>query len=245
MPFTVSDPAIVLPLAYLPNKWFSLSGLIIGSLAPDFEYFLRMKIAGHHSHTVAGLFWFDLPISILLAFVYHTIVRHNLLNNLPTFLRSRLIVFDSFTWNAYFVRNWPVVLISVLIGAASHLFRDSFTHESGYFVHAFPALETIRLNGIPLHKVLQHGSTLTGVLVLFLVILKLSADHKTPKEINLNYWMIVAGIMLLATGIRLMFPFHGIGTIVVTLLSAGMIGLILAPAILRVIALKPFPGEIE
>ncbi|WP_240482010.1 DUF4184 family protein [Flavobacterium psychrophilum] len=39
MPFTFSHPAIILPLRYLPRQWFSLTGLIIGSLTPDFEYF--------------------------------------------------------------------------------------------------------------------------------------------------------------------------------------------------------------
>ena len=39
MPFTFSYPAIVLPLTYLPRRWFSLTGLIIGSLTPDFEDF--------------------------------------------------------------------------------------------------------------------------------------------------------------------------------------------------------------
>lgn len=44
MSFTFSHPAIVSPLNYFPNKWFSLTGLVIGSLTPDFEYFLRMRI---------------------------------------------------------------------------------------------------------------------------------------------------------------------------------------------------------
>jgi hypothetical protein len=55
MPFTFSHPAIILPLAYLPKKWYSMTGLVIGSLVPDFEYFLRMSMAGYHSHTIAGL----------------------------------------------------------------------------------------------------------------------------------------------------------------------------------------------
>ena len=41
MPFTFSHPAAVLPLRLLPRHWFSLTGLVIGSMVPDFEYFLR------------------------------------------------------------------------------------------------------------------------------------------------------------------------------------------------------------
>ena len=54
MPFTFSHPAIVLPLKYLPKKWFSFTGLIIGSMTPDFEYFLRMKVKSDYSHTLNG-----------------------------------------------------------------------------------------------------------------------------------------------------------------------------------------------
>lgn len=52
MPFTFSHPSIVLPLTYLPKKWISLTGIVIGSLTPDFEYFLRMKIQSTYSHTI-------------------------------------------------------------------------------------------------------------------------------------------------------------------------------------------------
>ncbi len=51
MPFTFSHPAIILPLKYLPQNWFSLTGLIIGSLTRDFEYFIRMKVRSNYSHT--------------------------------------------------------------------------------------------------------------------------------------------------------------------------------------------------
>ena len=57
MPFTFSHPALILPLKYFPNKWFSLTGLVIGSLTPDFEYFLRMRIKSVYSHTLEGIFW--------------------------------------------------------------------------------------------------------------------------------------------------------------------------------------------
>ncbi len=94
MPFTFSHPAIVLPLNYLPKKWFSLTGLVIGSLTPDFEYFIRMKIKSEYSHTLEGLFWFDLPLGVLLAFIFHNIVRNNFYNNLPLFFKSRFSVLN-------------------------------------------------------------------------------------------------------------------------------------------------------
>ena len=140
MPFTFSHPAIVLPLAYLPSRWVSLTGLVIESLTPDFEYFLRMKIQSNYSHTLGGLFWFDLPLGILLAFIFHNIVRSPLIDNLPDFLKERFLIFDRFHWNQYFKKNYLVVVISILIGAASHVLWDGFTHHGGYFVEKLPVL---------------------------------------------------------------------------------------------------------
>lgn len=75
MPFTFSHPAIVLPITRLPNRFVSATGLIIGSLTPDFEYFLRLNLHSAYSHTIAGVFWFDLPLGIILAFLFHLIVK--------------------------------------------------------------------------------------------------------------------------------------------------------------------------
>tara|TARA_R110002020_G_scaffold97708_5_gene233175 strand:+ start:4304 stop:5035 length:732 start_codon:yes stop_codon:yes gene_type:complete len=165
MPFTFAHPAIILPLAHLPRKWFSLTGLVIGSLTPDFEYFLRMAIKSDHSHTVGGLLWFDLPLGLAISFIFHNLVRDRLFDNLPRFLKSRFGAFTEFDWNGYFKKNWMVVIISILLGAISHIFWDGFTHDHGYFVGLIPTLSnTVGLFGghTPIFKILQHASTLVG-----------------------------------------------------------------------------------
>ncbi|MFP5043018.1 DUF4184 family protein, partial [Parasediminibacterium sp. JCM 36343] len=117
MPFTFSHPAIVLPLTKCSRRHMSLTGLIIGSMTPDFEYFFRMKIQSTFSHTIGGLFYFDLPVGILLSFVFHNLIRDSLYDNLPKVFKSRLEVFKSFKWNEYFKQHYFVVIISVLVGA--------------------------------------------------------------------------------------------------------------------------------
>ncbi|WP_434297574.1 DUF4184 family protein [Clostridium sporogenes] len=42
MPFTFSHPAIVLHLEKKWNKYFSFTALILGSMSPDFEYFIYL-----------------------------------------------------------------------------------------------------------------------------------------------------------------------------------------------------------
>lgn len=238
MPFTFSHPAIVLPLTYLPKRWFSLTGLVIGSLAPDFEYFLRMRVKSDYSHTLDGLFWFDLPLGILLTFIFHNIVRGSLFDNLPDFLKSRFSAFRRFDWNGHFKKNWLTVTISILIGAASHVFWDGFTHFHGYFAETIPTLtNNIDFLGkqIPILKILQHSSTLTGGLVIAFAIYKMPADKAEEGNINGKYWTILAVLTLAIILVRFLsgLDLKQYGNVIVTAISAGLLGLILMPILLN------------
>src|SRR5687768_5125244 len=120
-----------------------MTGLVIGSMAPDFEYFIRMRVKSIYSHSFIGLFWFDLPVTILFAFVFHNVVRNVLTSNLPTFLVSRLTIYNAFDWRAYFKRHYVIVIISALIGSFSHIAWDSFTHEDGFVVKRIAYLSSV------------------------------------------------------------------------------------------------------
>lgn len=238
MPFTFSHPAIVLPLAYLPSKWISLTGLIIGSLAPDFEYFLRMKIKSDYSHSLVGMFWFDIPLGLILAFLYHNIVRNSLINNLPTPLKSRFITFKELDWNSYFFKNWLIVSISILIGTSSHIFWDSFTHEHGFFVKYLElSKQYIDLIGmkIPLFKILQHLSTFIGALVIVFSVYKLPKNKVLNNETNVKYWLLVFGISLTIILIKTYFNSTSLqaGNLIVTVIPSIVVSLIIAPFLLK------------
>jgi hypothetical protein len=238
MPFTFSHPAVVLPLTYLPRQWVSLTGLVIGSLTPDFEYFLRMRIKSDYSHSIGGLFWFDLPLGILLAFIFYNIVRDSLLDNLPTFLKSRFSILRQLEWNTYFKKNWLVVIISMLIGASSHILWDSFTHEHGYFVGIIPLL-TNKINfwggQISILKILQHLSTLIGGLIIIFVIYKLPTDKVIKDSINLKYWVVFTGLTLTIIAVRLLsgLELKEYGNLMATGISAGFISLILTSCLIK------------
>ncbi|MEM9986728.1 MAG: DUF4184 family protein, partial [Bacteroidota bacterium] len=225
-------------LAYLPRKWVSLTGLIIGSLSPDFEYFFRMRIKSDYSHTLDGLFWFDLPLGLCLAFIFHNIVRDSLFHNLPTFFRSRFWAFGQFSWNDYFRRKWFVVVISILIGAASHIFWDGFTHSQGYFVEKIPVLNrsvNIWDTQIPILKILQHLSTLIGGSVIMLSIYKLPVQKDVEEDTNKKYWSIVGLLMLTIVVLRFLsgLEWQQFGNVIVTVIAAGLLSVTLTPLILN------------
>lgn len=238
MPFTFSHPAIILPLSYLPKRWISLTALIVGSMTPDFEYFLRMKVQSIYSHTIPGIFWFDLPLGIIITFVFHTMVRNALFLNLPKQIKTRLLTYQTFDWTNYFRYNWFVVIISLLIGIASHLFWDGFTHDHGHFVEIIPSLKN-KVNlfnlQIPIFKILQHSSSLVGALLIVLAIRKLPVSRIENAQINYKYWQILTIIALIIILFRFLtgLEYYEYGAVIITSISATFIGLIFTPILIN------------
>jgi hypothetical protein len=233
MPFTFSHPAAILPLAFLPKRWISMTGLVAGSLAPDFEYFLRMKVYSTYSHTWAGLFWFDLPLALLLAFLFHLVVRNSLIDSSPGFLFKRLHIFKNFHWTKYFKANLLVVIVSILLGITTHLLWDGFTHKDGQFVMAIEGLrKTFVIGGytIPGYKLVQHISSLVGGVLVIYALLKFPEikPFETQKP-GFRFWFLVSSITLLVIAIRLLsgLDYNEYGSVFVTAIAGGLIGLIL------------------
>lgn len=243
MPFTFAHPAIVLPFKFLPKKWYSLTGLIVGSLIPDFEYFLRMRMQSNYSHTISGLFWFDVPLGLLVAFLFHKIARNSLYSNLPLVLKSRLLRYNEFDWSTYFKKQWLVVLLSVLVGSITHLFWDSFSHTHGYFVQLFPELNnTVPLLGqqLPVFKLLQHGSTLVGGIVLLIALVKLPVETSIKSTLKLTYWVLFVVIVLVLVAFRILtgLSFIAYGHLIATCISAVLISLVLTPLFFKLVSNK-------
>ena len=243
MPFTFSHPAIVLPLKKLFPDAFSLTGLIIGSITPDFEYFIRMKVKSIYSHSLLGLFWFDIPLALLLTFVYHNVVRNKLIANLPAFLNDRLNGFTSFDWNDFFKKNWFVVILSIVIGSASHLFWDSFTHPAGFFVHRLAVLQkgpNILRKHIPLYWILQQLSSLVGGVIVVWAILQLNSKPSIQSPHKVYYWLMVGGIMAITLGCRFYggLNFHMYGDMIMTAIAGFIMAIIIVPVIFKLSAAK-------
>ncbi|RKZ85433.1 MAG: hypothetical protein DRR19_16380 [Candidatus Parabeggiatoa sp. nov. 1] len=61
MPFTLSHPAAAVPLA---RGGLVLSALVVGSMSPDFLYFLCLSTQYQFGHTFIGVFVFDIPTGL-------------------------------------------------------------------------------------------------------------------------------------------------------------------------------------
>ena len=167
MPFTLCHPAIVIPLYRYARHVTSLPALVIGSMAPDFAYFFSLGVSGSFTHTPLGVPLYCVPAGLLVYLVYHALLRQPVLAWLPRMISARMAA--PVLWPLDSVRAVAIVLVSLAIGAASHIFWDSFTHANTMIVTSDSVLRTLVSVGdyqIPLFKILQQLSSLVGFLVI-------------------------------------------------------------------------------
>lgn len=233
MGFTFSHPALILPIRFLPRNRYSMNGLIIGSMVPDFEYFIRLDNGSSSSHTFLGLLFFDLPAALIILTLYHQFMRRSLVNNLPSFLKSRLQAYSKFDWLDYLKKNWVIVFYSILIGACTHLFWDSFTSGNGYFVTKNPILETqltIFNNSIYVYKLIKHLSSLIGITVLFILFMKLPKQLQNPKTpVNSYYWLFHTLLALVIFLLQIALYSHSgsLNGLIKKIVSSGLFSILL------------------
>lgn len=175
MPFTLAHPAAILPFLRQP---FVPIALVAGAMAPDLPYFVRVPVAsgdwyesmlnGSNSHDLAQILTVGLPLSLIVAGFLWLVTdplrwatpdtwlpNHKKLGRDPSSARIALWIF-----------------YSLMVGLFTHIAWDSFTHAAGWVVQKLPFLSTEIVSGFPVYRILQHGSTLAGLIILALWYLK-------------------------------------------------------------------------
>ncbi|HYD21277.1 MAG TPA: DUF4184 family protein [Flavipsychrobacter sp.] len=247
MPFTFAHPAIVFPINRLFRTRFSLTGLIIGSMIPDFEGFLLVTDVKVYSHTWHGMFWLDMPMGLALAFLFHLVIRDRLIDNLPLFFKRRLIAYKKLDWNKYFKANVGLVLLSFLIGIFSHILWDDFTHLNGFFVRHIPFLHSsYNLTGepYPVYKMLQLGTSVLGVIAVLIGIGMLQQQKRVHKQSNTIYWAIVFCITASFVAFRFFLGLEigDFSLLLITAMSGGLLGVTMASILTQEIKYNPKRG---
>jgi len=160
MPSPFAHPAAAIPLT---RTGLVLSGLIVGSVAPDLGYLLPLSNP-YFMNTAAGLILFDVPAGIVLLWLFHSLAKWPLLSAAPDSLQRRLYgPAQGFSFKP--PRRFALILLSLLVGSATHVIWDSFTHEWGWMVEQISFLR-IPLGGMPLFVVLRDLGTAAGIWLL-------------------------------------------------------------------------------
>ncbi|MBA2937416.1 DUF4184 family protein [Paenibacillus sp. CGMCC 1.16610] len=129
MPFTFAHPTYAFPIKLISPRWLSTTGLVLGSMAPDFEYFLALEPHQVIGHSFAGLFLQGIPLCLLFAYLFHFYVKESLVLHLPSILNINRRGYDLLSsWRLRTFSDWFVYVLSVIIGFLSHITLDAFTH---------------------------------------------------------------------------------------------------------------------
>ncbi|MFC8720894.1 DUF4184 family protein [Kitasatospora sp. NPDC057198] len=166
MPFTLSHVAAVLPGLRAAKRRGALvaAGLVAGSMAPDVPFFAESLVRGAYRHGGLTHRWWaaatvDVAIGAGLVAGWYGLWREPLRAAVPG------------RWNEVVPAGRPtggelaLTAGALAVGATTHLVWDSFTHHGRAGVRALPVLER-RVGGVPLHGVLQYGTSLAGLAVL-------------------------------------------------------------------------------
>jgi hypothetical protein len=125
MPLTfLSHQAVVLPLKIAAPARTSGTALVLGSMAPDVEYFIRTYPTTTISHNWVGLIVFCLPVTLASYWVVTRLVAEPLALHLPDGGDFRLSEYALLREQPNTLRHWGVVAGSGLVGSASHLVLD-------------------------------------------------------------------------------------------------------------------------
>lgn len=236
MPFTLSHPAIILPFNKFLKKYLYVSAIVIGSMAPDFEYFIRLRPVSQIGHTVLGIFIFDLPLVLLVWFIWEKLVKTALVRNLPHPFDVRYSRYASDTHSISSAKNLIIFIVSALVGIFSHFFWDFFTHFSPLLQAILPTLLNATAFGMPVYRILQQISTVVGLLVVIGYLLSykdVSNDQALSAKNKFFFWLW----FILSTGIffglffyiRLQTPLPiGLASLTVLSVSSGFCGLVAA-----------------
>jgi hypothetical protein len=164
MPFTFSHAAAAWPFR---KTRLEMPALLIGCFAPDFPYFMFNRTHAFIGHTLLGVLIFDLPVSLVVLWLFYAYQKQPLSMLLPKGIRRRLKPGNS---NFSF---WPparlaLIVFSILIGTATHILWDSFTHTFYWPFRHWSFLSDVVYvpvtGNMPMDKVLQYASSVFGLI---------------------------------------------------------------------------------
>jgi Domain of unknown function (DUF4184) len=217
VPFTLSHAAAALPFR---RARLVTSALLIGTFAPDLEYFIRLQPGGGWGHTLTGAFALDLPLGLVMLWILHRFVKVPLAYLLPESVRARLT--DELAPFAFLPPlRFLLVVLSMLIGIATHFVWDGATHEQYWLVQHVDWLH--RLYHLPTLgwwrgcEILQIVSSIAGLLILVVWCLRWYRRTQPDSRIPANPFtprhrhVIVAIGLTTATAVALLRASVGVG----------------------------------
>lgn len=179
-------------------------------MAPDFEYFLALRTHDRVGHTFPGVLVLTLPVAVLGLWIFHSFVKVPAAGLLPQRVQSKLAKHLG-KFRFWGLRRFGLIVFSILVGIATHLLWDSFTHADTYLYDHWSLLrgsvDVPILGAMPWFKVLQHGSTILGLVVVSFWLFRWYGESE-PRRVRFGHTLspstrnaiLITGISLAVAG---------------------------------------------
>jgi len=232
VPFTPAHAVVALPFLRGP---LVPAAVAVGAMMPDLPLFFRVGPGYWTTHSWIGAFVVDIPLALLLLLVWRMLLRPAVPHLTPRWLGERwprdwsgsLLTGWWDLWGgrdaraAVRVRAALLLAISLLLGIASHIFWDEFTHEDRWGSAVFPQLAEY-LGPLPLTAWAQYVSSivaLTVIAVWGVIWMRRAVPH--PVAPLVPGWFVIVAWMLvpvaLAVLVAIALPALGISESIVEL----------------------------
>ena len=235
----------VLPL--LRRRGLDATCLVIGAMAPDFQYFVHGQERGEFGHTLLGVWLWGVPVTLVVALLFHAFVKYPLWLVAPRAIAQRTAREAIAPWPA----RWSIgvaasLVASAAIGNYTHLAWDGLTHAAGWGEHLFPR-QLDRWVTIPVvggrmivYRVLQYVSSLIGLAgVAWYAVFALARrpvveiERRTAGPRLVFAACLAAGVAVLVARAVVILHATDPGSIVVAACSGLLAGTLVGSALVR------------
>lgn len=230
MPFTLAHPIAILPLWQLSKHRLDLSALAIGATIPDISYFVALQPVPNIGHSLIGIVIEGVPSGVVLLLIGRYWLWKPVRSLLPSALATRVP-----TQTPYSVLSIPRLLnivLSIAIGALTHIIWDSFTHSYGWGVQRFTWLSA-EIAGLSIYKGLQYGCGVFGFIILLVLLAQFIAKQpqkyqpsKLPSKQQSIAWAGISTVAILMISVAVLSNANdSLSAVVVSMVIGSVSGL--------------------
>jgi len=182
------------------------SALVTGSLVPDLPYYLPLRIGGFYppvslggpAHTGWALVSLDVTIGVVAWTGWHAVIAAPAAAIAPTALSARLTgqVRFGLRHRVATPRDWALALTAMMVGAATHVLWDEFTHAERWGARHVDVLSTTWF-GLEGYRWAQYASGVLGASALVIWFIRwwrrTSPSRCTPTPRHRIWWAVLIG----------------------------------------------------
>jgi hypothetical protein len=138
-------------------------------MSPDIPYYLPVPVSAEVTHSLPGVVSVDPLLGLGVFLLWHGLLTRPILASAPKAVRARLPAQDLAMPRARLStpRQLLLVLLSLSVGAVTHVFWDAFTHAGRWGAVHVPWL-TAQHGVLPGYRWAQYATGLLGALVVLL-----------------------------------------------------------------------------